>query len=291
MAATTEPTLSDLSDAARELLRGAIDIHVHADPDPYADRKLDAREVVARAKEAGLAGVVLKSHEYPTQPLAWALNQEFEGIRVYGALSLDHGVGGLNPEAVQVSMRIGATVCWMPTFDSIAWQQFRPGGHHSPQPGITVLDSDGALLPVVHEVLDALAEHDGVLASGHLSTDETLALVTESRRRGIRTVVTHASFWIEVEAQQRMAALGAYIEQCAIAIVGPERVGDWPEILEQVRTLGAEHVILSSDHGQAPNPEPVVALGTWYERFMEAGFSQAEVGRMGRENPAALLGD
>ncbi len=62
-----------LSDRARGLLQGAVDIHVHADPDPYAERKADFAATVAGAREAGLAGLVLKSHEYPTQPLAWTL--------------------------------------------------------------------------------------------------------------------------------------------------------------------------------------------------------------------------
>lgn len=290
MTTPTEPTLNDLSDAARDLLRGAIDVHVHGDPDPYAERKLHFRDLVPRAREAGMAGLVLKSHEYPTQPLASALNEEFDGISVYGAVALDWGVGGLNPEAVEVSLRIGATVVWMPTFDAAQWQRERPEGRHSPQPGITVLDEDGKLLPVCHEILDIIKRHDAVLASGHLSPAETDALVTEARSRDIRSVVTHASFWTPVELQQSIAAKGGYIEQCAIAIVGADRAPDWPMILEQVRQVGAEHVILSSDHGQAPNPEPPVALGLWGERFLDSGFSRDEVARMLQQNPADLLG-
>ena len=33
-----EATLDDVRDDARELLQGAIDVHVHASPDPYAQR-------------------------------------------------------------------------------------------------------------------------------------------------------------------------------------------------------------------------------------------------------------
>ena len=79
--------LEQVSEAARELLHGAIDIHVHFAPDPYAERRLDARQLVEKAREAGIGGLVLKSHEYPTQPLAWLLDQEYEGIDVYGAIA------------------------------------------------------------------------------------------------------------------------------------------------------------------------------------------------------------
>ena len=53
-------TIDDLNHEARELLNGAIDLHAHAAPDPFAERKMDARELVAAASEAGMAGVVLK---------------------------------------------------------------------------------------------------------------------------------------------------------------------------------------------------------------------------------------
>ena len=122
-----DTTLDQVGDAARELLQGAIDIHVHFAPDPYAERRLTADVLVQNARTAGLAGLVLKSHEYPTQPLAWLLDRQNDDINVYGGLALDHGVGGLNMEAVSVSLSIGAKVVWMPTCDSQAWRDFRPG--------------------------------------------------------------------------------------------------------------------------------------------------------------------
>ncbi len=289
MAASGEPSLELLSDRARALLQGAIDIHVHADPDPYAERKLEFRATVARAREAGLAGLVLKSHEYPTQPLAWTLDREFSGIAVHGGVALDWGVGGLNPEAVEVALRIGGRVVWMPTFDARYWRGWRPGGWNSAREGITVLDGEGALLPVCHDILDVIAGRDAALASGHLSPDETAVLLGEALARGIRCVITHASFWTPVELQREIATKGGFIEQCAIAIAGEDGEEAWPELLRQVREVGSGRVILSSDHGQAANPEPAVALARFGERFLEAGFSEAEVGTMLRENPAMLL--
>lgn len=278
-----------LSDDARSLLQGAIDIHAHAAPDPYATRLLDSRALVRAAHEAGMGGIVLKSHEYATQPLAWALDQGFEGIRVYGALSLDHGVGGLNAEAVRVSLRIGARVVWMPTFDAVAWRQ-RGGTFRSPGGPVPVMDVDGNLLAACHDVLDVIQEHDAVLASGHLSPAEQLSLLREARRRGIRCVVTHATFSdVPVEAQRELAGLGCYIEQCAVALFLPDQAGV-QRILDDVRAVGPEHVILSTDLGQATNPPPPLGFGLWMGRFLSEGFSIREVARMTRENPATLLG-
>ncbi|MEE8421526.1 MAG: DUF6282 family protein [Dehalococcoidia bacterium] len=292
----TVESLDQLPDRARALLRGATDIHVHSSPDPYTERRMDARTVVAQAREAGMAGVVLKSHEYPTQPLAWALASEQDGggaahVRIYGGLSLDHALGGLNPEAVTVSMRMGATVMWMPTFDAAHWRTYRPEHFHSDGDPITVLDADGNLLPVCHDILDVLAEHDAVLASGHLSTEETVVLVTEARRRGVRTVITHAAFWIPVEVQSELAALDAYVEQCGGPTLHAGASDDVAaRILEQVRAVGPEHVILSTDLGQAANPDPALGFGLWIERCLAGGFDDADVARMVQENPAALLG-
>lgn len=285
-----DATLADVREDARELLQGAIDVHVHASPDPYAERRMDAAALVERAVEAGMGGIVLKSHEYNTQPLAWLLDRQHEDIRVYGGIALDHCVGGLNMEAVSVAMRIGTTMVWMPTFDAQAWRDHRPGGRHSPGPGITVLDEMGDLRHEVMAILDLIGEYDAVLATGHLSTPEVAVLVRESRRRGIRTVITHGSFYITVEVQQEMAALGAYVEQVATATSHEDGQEQWELIESQVRAVGPERVILSTDFGQARNPEAPVGFGRWIEHFLDAGYSPSDVGRMVRENPAKLIG-
>lgn len=281
--------LEELGAQARELLHGSVDLHVHAAPDPFAERKMDARETVAAAQAAGQAALVLKSHEYPTQPLAWALNSEFEGVEVYGALALDHAVGGLNTDALETALRIGTRVVWWPTFDS-AWSRGTFGRWNSPTAPMTVLDEAGALLPVCHALLDLMMEHDALLCSGHLSPAETLALVRESRRRGVRSIVTHAtSFQIPLEVQRELAALGAYVEQCGNATFRDEG-GEASEAMRaDVRALGPEHVVLSTDLGQATNPPPAVGFGLWMEQFLEDGFSSDEVRRMVQDNPASLL--
>ena len=278
-----------LPERAREVLRRAIDVHVHASPDPYTERRMDARRLVQMASASGMAGLVLKSHEYPTQPLAWALQDETPGFRVYGALSLDNGNGGINAEAVEVSLRMGGTVVWMPTFDAADYRIHAAGREFRGEP-VPVVDGKGALLPGVHAVLDCIQAHDAVLATGHLSGAETSTLVQESRRRGIRTILTHVSTSIPLEVQQEAVGLGAYVEHCAIAATRERPDEVVADIAHQIREVGVEHVILSTDLGQANNPDPPVGFGQWIERFLASGFSSDQVGRMVRQNPADLLG-
>lgn len=290
---TAPATFDDLSDGARAALRGAIDLHVHAGPDPFAERKLDARGLVADYADAGLAGFVLKSHEYPTQPLAWALNQEIaaeRGIEVWGALALDHAVGGLNPDALEVALRLGTRVIWGPTFDT-AWSRERFGRWNSETPPMTVLDGAGALLGVCETLLDLIAEHDATLCTGHLSPEETRAMVRAARGRGIRTVVTHAtSFFIPLEVQREAAAQGAFIEQCGNSIYRDGGTAILAQMLAEVRAVGPEHVVLSTDLGQATNPLPSIGYGYWLQQFLEGGFTSTEVARMAQSNPRAALG-
>ena len=101
MTATDWPALDEIPERARALLEGAIDVHVHASPDPDAARRMDARALVRLAKRAGMGGLVLKSHEYPTAPLTWALAEEAAPLRLWGAVALDHGVRDVDEPLVR----------------------------------------------------------------------------------------------------------------------------------------------------------------------------------------------
>ena len=48
------------------ILEGVVDIHVHFAPDPRAERLGDSLTVASQAREMGMRGLVLKSHEYQT---------------------------------------------------------------------------------------------------------------------------------------------------------------------------------------------------------------------------------
>ena len=59
--------------AIDDLMKGSVDIHVHFSPDPRVERRSSAIEIVEQASFMGMGGLVLKSHEYPTQPLAYTV--------------------------------------------------------------------------------------------------------------------------------------------------------------------------------------------------------------------------
>src|SRR2546423_4061343 len=83
-----------------ELLKGAIDIHVHHGPDLYP-RIQDPVELAQSAKAAGFRAVCIKTHNFPTVQLALLTSKLVPDIDVLGSLACNFQVGGVNPMAVE----------------------------------------------------------------------------------------------------------------------------------------------------------------------------------------------
>ena len=275
----------DFHDVVDSVWHGSIDIHVHAGPDPVAARRFDAYEMAVAARDAGMRAVIFKSHEYPTVPVAYVLNKLISDFTVFGAIALDHEVGGLNPAALEASAKMGAAKVWMPTYAADHWSTALYG-----KPGIKVLDEKGALLPVVHDILDVVEQYGMILGTGHLSTPEQLELVRVARQRDLKTVVTHADMWIPVDAQVEMAGLGAYIEHSVVGCMPGSLLWDTQQVAEAVRAVGPEFSILSTDLGQTHNPAPAEGLRMFIASMLRAEFSAEQVGMMVKGNPGNLLG-
>lgn len=273
------------------LMEGAVDIHVHFAPDPRVERRGSALEVARQAKEMGMRGLVLKSHEYPSHPVAYTVNQVVSDITLVGGIALDVEVGGLNPMAVECTAKIGGRVVWMPTFSAQADR-----AHKGLSGGISLLDPQGKLVPEVYAILELVKAHDMVLATGHISTKECMVLVEEARNLGIgRVVVTHgttSTFWTGMtpEDMKTLAGMGAYIEHC-IHVMMPVTYRVSPqELVDTIRTIGAEHCIVSSDFGQDFHPMPAEGLRMGIATLLKAGLDEVEMGMLVKDNPSRLLG-
>jgi len=275
-----------------EIIKGAIDIHIHIGPDPLRRRRVTAYEAAIQAREAGMRGIVLKSHDYITTPVTYIVQQLVPGIELYGGIALDFEVGGLNPAAVEMAGKIGTRMVWMPTFSSRCdLEKQKIQGQ-----GITILDQSGQILPVVPEILELIKKYDMTLATGHLSTPEIFALLEEARKVGVRrTIITHPlsfSFGCRasIDEQKRMIREGVFIEHCFIGTMPTSDRIDPQRIAEAIRAVGAEHCILSTDFGQIFNPVPVEGMRMYIETMLRCGLTQEEIILMVRKNPAIALG-
>lgn len=273
------------------LLEGAVDIHVHFGPDPKVTRRSNAIAVAQQAKEMGMRGLVLKSHEYPTAPVAYTVSQVVPGVSLLGGVALDVEVGGLNPDAVECTAKMGGRVVWMPTFSARADRQ-----HKGLDGGISLLDAQGRLVPQVYSILELIKAHDMVLATGHISPQESLALVREARNQGIgRVVVTHgttSAFWtgMTLEDMKALADLGAFVEHC-VHVMMPLTYRLKPrELVDAINYIGPERCILSTDFGQDYHPMPAEGMRMGIATLLQAGLPEVEVGLLVKDNPARLLG-
>lgn len=277
-------------------LTGAADLHCHFGPDPHRERSVDAFEAAGEAAAAGHRAVVLKSHDSPTASLAWAVQREVgDTISVFGGISCDREVGGVNPAAVEVALGLGGRIVWLPTLSSrqdfdngIAAQLGIPG------PGLVVTDADDQLLPETQEILRLVKDHDAILATGHVSAAEHYAVVKEFARTG-RVIVTHATEDLagpNLSAAQcrELADLGAWIELCAMTCIGGLATRTVGEMVTTIRAVGVEHVTLGTDFGQKINPHPAAGLQTYADALYAQGLTEAEIRQMACANPCDLLG-
>jgi len=277
--------------APTDALRGAIDIHVHGLPDSRP-RALDGIEAARFAKDRGMRAIVLKNHYEPTASLAYLVRKAVPGIEVFGGIDLNLTVGGINPFAVEYMTQVTGgwgRIVWMPTFDSENQVRFSD----ERRPFVSVSGA-GGLLPAVKDVIALIAKHDLVLATGHSSADEGVMLVREGRRQGVRhMVVTHAMnppIEMDVPRMQEAAKLGAFIEFVGSSLETPDAPARMDRFADAIRKIGPEFCILSSDLGQKGNPLPADGYAAFLAAMRARGFTEAEVDRMSRRNPAALLG-
>jgi len=294
------------SGEAWAVIRGAIDMHVHAGLDVIA-RRLDDVELARDFLDHGLGGFVLKSHYVPTAERAAAVGRAVPGLMVAGSLTLNHAVGGLNPAALEVAARLGARVVWMPTVDAAnEWVNRRPGapppawgafhdqmrsrrGYPSP---ISLLDERGHLVGPAVECLEIVAAYGMVLATGHVGRDEIFALTTCAREQGVtRLIVTHAEFTtVDLGAQDQveLARRGAVIEHCYTTPYTAKTT--WETVFANLRATGAEAAVISTDLGQVANPPAADGLADFADHLLHAGFSPDDVRQMAVVNPAHLIG-
>ena len=291
----TEP-----SARARELVRGAYDLHVHVAPD-LAKRRIDDLSLARRFAEVGLGGFVLKSHYVPTAERAAVVRAAVPGVRALGSITLNAGVGGLNAQAVEIAARGGARIVWLPTVDSE-----NEASEEGPKPAkppvwrriqeefvAAGVGAEPVTLANLGKVLDVVARNELVLATGHLSAHEIAAVVDAALAAGVRhVVVTHPDYptqGVPVDEQRALAERGAWLERCFT----PIHTGkvSWEQTFDAIRATGSEHNVLSTDLGQPANPPVEDGLALMADRLLEAGFSEDAVRTMAVDNTRMLAGE
>jgi hypothetical protein len=278
-------------DESARILAGAIDIHVHSLPDDRP-RSIDAIDVAKLASARGMRALVLKNHYEPTAGMAYLVRQIVPGLEVFGGIDLNLTVGGINPAAVEHMARVTGgwgRFVWMPTFD--AENQVRYSKENRP---FVSVSRNGELLPAVREVIAIIARRGLVLATGHSAPAEGLMLLREGRRQGVqRMVVTHAILapvLMDVAQMRQAAELGAFVEFVAGSLTTADAEARVARMAEAIRAIGPEFCVVSSDLGQPANALPPDGFAAFLVALRAKGFTERDLDRMARQNPARLLG-
>ncbi|MFC3125504.1 DUF6282 family protein [Pseudoroseomonas globiformis] len=290
-----------------ELLQGAVDLHHHGFPEftfAHPTRHDDAEEL-RMADAAGMAGIVMKSHFFPTTAMCWRLNRLGLRAQAFASITMNPCAGGFLPIAVEAAARQGARALFMPTWGAAADQRRGGFSHHltefleqarglDPERGLTATDASGRVRPEVTECLAIAAEFDMMVATGHISPHESLAVVTEAKRLGVREVMFQhpdsRSIGATRDDIRQIAEAGGTIEFCAIGFTPAFQRLPMPECLDIIREIGAERVVLTTDcffGWMPPAPELLrMTLGS----MLHHGLSDVDAARLVRDNPRRLLG-
>jgi hypothetical protein len=198
---------------------------------------------------------------------------------------------------VENAAQLGAKVVWMPTFSSTnSINRMRALGIPLKGEGISLIDDVGKLVPEMESILTFIKKHDMILATGHISPQETFILLNDAQRIGIKKyIVTHptdkefSEKHFNIDELQQLAKIGAFIEFTLVGMLPNEFCHDPAQIAQTIKTIGAEHCIISTDLGQPQNPLPVEGMRLLMATLLHQGITSEEVELMAKVNPAILL--
>lgn len=292
---------------ADRLIQGAIDFHHHGYPEISLDHKTrneDADEL-AIARAAGMAGIVLKSHIWPTVGRAYHLKRLVPGIEVISSITLNPAVGGFSPMSVEAAARQGAKVIFFPTWGA-AHDRERGGmskylkkflshtGDLAPETGMRVTDERGQVKPEAAECLAVAAEFGMVVCTGHISPKESIALAQRAKDFCIDSLVfSHPdshSVGATREEIRDMVQLNGICEFCALGTLPAFQRLSPSTAMEIIQEIKPERAIITTDYFFDWSPPAAETLRMLAGTFLSLGLSARDVGMMLKDNPARLLG-
>ena len=291
---------------ADDLLKGAIDLHVHGYPEISFDvhTRVGDYEIARLAVTAGMKGFVLKSHIWPTVGRVYHLRKSFENLEIFPSITLNSTVGGFNPIAVESAAKQGAKIVFMPTwsaandlrrkgFSSYMKRYLRSVRSVGIKNGLSVFDSEGHLGSDVKEVLRVTKIYELVVATAHISPAESLAVLEEANKIGLWPVIfSHPdshSVGGTINDMKVMAKKGAYIEFCALGLLPMFQRIHPRELIENIREIGAEHCFISTDFFFNWPPPPTEMLRMTIATLLDLGLGRDEIELLVRINPSRIL--
>ena len=284
---------------SRVSLKGICDMHVHTNPDlrlrAYSDLQLaDA------AVRVGARAIVIKSHLGFTVNRAAIVNDyvrkvygENTGFTMYGGVVMNKVIGGVNPEAVEKGLKLGAKEIWLPT--QSAKRHLEKMGQN-PLDGIELV-RDGKVIPELKDVFNRIRDYDVALGTAHVSPVEAFVIVEAARDAGVKKIIiTHPEWWVcdySIDDQIRLVKdYDVILERCYAQNMGKGKPYhlNLKENAELIKEVGYEHVMVDTDGGQTENPDWETEMYEYMHYLLEYGIPIEHIYHMTKTIPYWLLG-
>ena len=281
-------------------MKGVIDMHVHTNPDLRL-RAYDDFQLCDAAVRVGARAIVIKTHLGYTANRAYLTNRYNERVNgqndftMFGSVTLNSCIGGINPVAVENALKLGAKVVWLPT--SSARNHLEKLG--KPTVGCVDVVRDGQIVPELKDVLELVKKYDAVLGTAHISVPEIFTVTKAARELGVeKIVVTHPEWWIvnmSLEEQERIVKeYDVILERCYAQNkgvgAGNGYLSNLPGNLEVIQKIGYRNVLISTDGGQVENPHWELAYEEYLQYMLDHGIPEEHIRYMSHDLPCRLLG-
>ena len=303
-----------------EVLKGCIDVHIHGAPlGGWLPGRPPMVQTCIEASEAGMKALVFKDHNTMVNNCAIIIQDwlermakdkkdagiDFTPVQVFGGITLNNSVGGMNKRAVEVALDYGrCKEIWLPSLDA-AHQKEAMGLDG----GIRVSDCKGTLTQEMMDILDIMAEYNDntkgervVLSACHVSNEEKIDILDYINKKGldVKVLMDHVSQELTLvtpEEAKEMIDKGAYLEFAEVSCI------PWPGMQDQIinfdysfnlikeliKEKGPEHCVLITDAGQ-PGNEPVPGWKMFIKTLLAQGVTEEQINVMAKETPSMLLG-
>lgn len=298
-------------------VKDAIDIHCHCDA-----AHQDALSVAKLASKNGMRGLLYKSIAGKNRAESvrkvrdalkqWADEEKVEPILCWAGANvagrsappspakvrelLDGGIGAIwMPVAMHANTlsKIGGRKSWWDPSagrgeltPALSWEEALKVGHYA-------LDDHGKLKPAIKDIVALLKEREVPLFFGHATHPEIYALAEECAKIGHKKAVIDHPFSpfvnLSIAQMTELGKAGVYLN-FTYDEISPLLGVDPFDMYKAIRSIGVEHVTLSSDCGEPLFPNSVEGMRQMCAYMRAFGLSESEVKTVSRDNPARILG-
>ena len=268
------------------ILKGSIDLHVHASPDTQ-ERRMDALDAARSAYEHEMGGFVLKSSAYPTAPLAYVLTRMYPNLRVEGSISLTNSIGGINPEAVRSSAELGAKIVWIPDFNQSNIPVSSEKLSHDPR----IVDDHGQLTHNILEVIDIIGAQKMTLGIGKIPSDSLFLLTKTAFSKKVSKIIVSYDHGSETFTSNfdKLKSCDVFIEFSFSDYMPMHSTISPKKMAADIQTMGIGRSIITTGFGDWYHPPPAEGMRMAISAMIGSGLSQNETAILVKDNPYKMI--